>query len=148
VAGCPASLDTAHRAARVVSTSTATGSLIGWVAFRTHPKILFAPTFGHLVGRGVARMPLSRQAGVILYGPARTETTTSAGAVGADYVASNLCQVVNSGLPLMDPAAFMDAARAAQPDPLMALVGEIGRQLAQVLGWVPHALNQLVVWVR
>jgi len=63
-------------------------------------------------------------------------------------VASILCQGVTPGLPLMDPAAFMDAAWAAQPDLLIAFMGEFGRQLSQVEGGVPHALNQLVVWVR
>jgi len=41
----------------------------------------------------------------------------------------------------------MDAAWAAQPDLLVALEGEVGRQLSQVEGGVPHALDDLVVWV-
>jgi hypothetical protein len=62
-------------------------------------------------------------------------------------VASASCQVTNAGLPFMLPAAFMDAAWAPQPDPLMALVGEISRHFAKVVGWVPHALDDLVVGV-
>ena len=69
-------------------------------------------------------------------------------AIGENNLASFLCQLVNPGLPLMVPAAFMDAAWAAQPDSLSAAVGKIGRQLAQVEGWVPHALDKLVVRVR
>jgi hypothetical protein len=54
----------------------------------------------------------------------------------------------NPGLPFMMPAAFMDTAWASQPDPLMALMGEISRHLVQVEGWVPKALDELVVRVR
>jgi hypothetical protein len=44
-------------------------------------------------------------------------------------------------------AAFMDAAQAAQPDPLIAAMCKVGRQLALVEGGVPHPLNDLVVRV-
>jgi hypothetical protein len=44
----------------------------------------------------------------------------------------------------MLPATFMNAAWAPQPDPLCALVREISRHLAQVVGWVPHFLDELV----
>ena len=47
----------------------------------------------------------------------------------------------------MVPPAFVDAAWAAQPDSLIAFVGEISRQLAQVEGGVPHALDHVVVRV-
>jgi len=48
----------------------------------------------------------------------------------------------------MVPAAFMNAAWAVQADLLTAFVGEIGWQLAQVEGGVPHVLDGLVVRVR
>jgi len=48
----------------------------------------------------------------------------------------------------MVPAAFMNAAWAVHADLLTAFVGEIGWQLAQVEGEVPHALDDLVVRVR
>jgi hypothetical protein len=41
----------------------------------------------------------------------------------------------------------MDAAWAAQPDSFVTFVGEIGWKLAQVEGWVPHALEELVIRV-
>jgi hypothetical protein len=47
----------------------------------------------------------------------------------------------------MMPAAFMNAACAPQPHPLMTLVGEITRHLAQVEGWVPHIMDELIIGV-
>lgn len=44
---------------------------------------------------------------------AQAETITLASTVGADYLASPPCERINLGLPLMMPAAFMDAAWAA-----------------------------------
>jgi len=93
-------------------------------------------------------MPVLEKPGLILHRLAGTEAATFAFAVGANYVASVLCQERNFGLPLMVPAALMNAAWAAQPDLLAAFVGEIGRQLAQIEGRMPHALDHLVVRVR
>jgi len=56
--------------------------------------------------------------------------------------------MVSPSLPLMVPAAFMNAAWAAQPDFLITLIGEICRHLALVMGWVPHSLNELVIRMR
>jgi len=47
----------------------------------------------------------------------------------------------------MVPAAFMDTAWAAQPDSLIASMGEVGGQLAQVEGGVPHVLDVHIIWV-
>jgi hypothetical protein len=102
---------------------------------------------GHLVGRGVAGMPLLRKPRVILHGPAWAELIVLAYTVWADSVASTSCQSGNFGLPFMLPAAFMSAAWAPQPDPLIALVGEASRHLAQVARWVPQVLDELVFGV-
>jgi hypothetical protein len=110
----------------------------------TQPENLSPTALGHLIGRGIAGMPLLPKPRVILHGSARTETAKPAVTVGADCVASMLCQLVNPGLPFMLPAAFMNAAWAPQPDPLMALVGKTTRRLAQVARWVPHSLDDLV----
>jgi len=80
------------------------------MALSTHPEIPFTTTLGHLVGRGVAGMPLFRKPRVILHGPARTETAPSTVTVWADYAASIACQHFNPGLPFMVPATVMDAA--------------------------------------
>jgi len=148
VAICPGLLNTAQRAASVGDTPITAGSLVWWMAFWTHPEILFqSSASGHLVGRGIAGMPLLQKPRVILHGPARTETARPTVTGGADYVTSVACQRVHPGLPFMVPAAFMDAAWASQPDPLHALVGEVSRHLAQVESWVPHALDEVVVGV-
>jgi len=42
----------------------------------------------------------------------------------------------------------MDAAWAAQADSLTASMGKICRHLALIVGWVPHALYEPVIWVR
>jgi len=91
-------------------------------------------------------VPLSEQPGVIRHGPTGAELFCTY-ALWADCVAPSPCQGFNPGLPLMVPAAFMNAAWAAQPDLLTASMGEICRHLAQVAGGVPHALNDLVVRV-
>jgi hypothetical protein len=106
------------------------------------PEILFVTASGHLVGRGIAGMPLHRKPGVIFHGPAWAKLEYLAYTERADCVAS--CQICNTGLPFMLPAAFVDAAWAPQPDPLCALVREISRHLALVTGWVPHSLDGLV----
>jgi hypothetical protein len=137
-------LSTTHRAAGIGGTPISAGSLIWWMSLCTQPEILLITAFGHLVGRGIAGVPLLRKPGVIRHGAAGTETATPTSTVGADHVASILCQIVNTGLPLMLPATIMDAAFALQPDPLYALVREVGRHLAQVAGWVPHFLDELV----
>jgi len=93
-------------------------------------------------------VPLPEKPRVAFHGPALTETPIPTGAIGANNMASSLCQQVNPGLPLMLPATFMNAARAAQPDFLTARMGKISRQLAQVEGGMPHALDDVVVWVR
>jgi hypothetical protein len=92
-------------------------------------------------------MPLLRKSRVTLHGPAWAKLLVLAYTVWADCVASMACQSVNPGLPFMLPAAFMNAAWAPQPDPLMALVGKITRRLAQVTRWVPQALEELVFGV-
>jgi len=86
------------------------------------------------MGREVAVMPLLGQPEVIGHGAALEGITHAADdTVGADYVTFNSCQVGNPGLPLMVPAASMDAAWAAQSDPLMVSMSKISRQLAQIL---------------
>jgi hypothetical protein len=102
---------------------------------------------GHLVGRGIAGMPLLREPRVIRHGSAWAKFAKLRVAVGANYEASIICQSVNPGLPFMLPAAIMNAAWAPQPDPLIALVGKITRRLAQVARWVPQALDELVFGV-
>jgi len=47
----------------------------------------------------------------------------------------------------MVPAASVDAAWAPQPNPFIALVGEVSRNLAQVERGVPHAVDELVIGV-
>jgi hypothetical protein len=111
----------------------------------TRADALFFAALGHLISRGIAGMPLLPKPRVILHGSARTETAKPTVTVGAAYVASMFCQIVDPGLPFMLPAAFMDAAWAPQPDLLMALVREVSRHLAWIEGWVPHALYELVV---
>jgi len=54
----------------------------------------------------------------------------------------------NPGLPLVVPAASVEAAWAAQQDNSFALVGEVCRHSALVVAWGPHALYQVVIWVR
>jgi len=137
------------RAASVDGTPVIAGSLVWWMALQTHPLVFCFATSWSLDGRGVAGMPFPVKHGVFSHRLALTEITPSpAFARGAYNVTSILCQEMNSGLPLMVPATSMVAAWAAQPDPFIALVGKTGWQFAQVLGWVPHALNQLVVRVR
>jgi hypothetical protein len=92
-------------------------------------------------------MPLLRKPRVTLHGPAWAESAKSTVTVGADYPASMLCQSGYLGLPFMVPAAIMDAAWAPQPDPLIALVSTISRHLAQVAGWVPQSLDEMVFGV-
>jgi hypothetical protein len=43
------------------------------------------------------------------------------------------------------PAASVPAAWAEQPDGLFASVGEVARQLAQVLDWMPPGLDEVVL---
>jgi len=125
------------------------GSLVWRVALWTQPQKPFATAFGHLGGRWIAEVPLPGHPGVILHRPTGAEPFHLAFAVWADYIVTSLiCQVTYPGLPLMVPAAFMNAAWAAQADSLIAFVGEIGWHLAQIEGGVPHALNGLVVRVR
>jgi len=96
-------------------------------------------------------VPFLGQLWVFGHRPALTKfnaTPSLAVAEGASKVAFPNCQVANYGLPLMVPAAFMDTTWAFQPDLLTAPVGEVTRQLAQVEGGVPHALNDLVFGVR
>jgi hypothetical protein len=89
-------------------------------------------------------MPLHRKPGVILHGPAWAELLSHAYTVRADYEPPPPCQIFNTGLPVMLPAAFVDAAWAPQPDLFMAPNGEFSRHLAEVAGWVPHSLDELV----
>jgi len=58
-----------------------------------------------------------------------------------------LCQLADLGIPLMLPAALVEAAWAEQPDSVVAFMSEISRQLAQVQGGVPHALDNMAVRV-
>jgi hypothetical protein len=90
-------------------------------------------------------MPLFRKPTVTLHGPAWAKLL-GAYTVRADCVASISCQIGYPGLPFMLPAAFMSAAWAPQPDPLIALVGKITR-FAQVARWMPHVLDKLVIGV-
>jgi hypothetical protein len=55
------------------------------------------------------------------------------------------CQGMDPSLPFVVPAAFVSAAWAAQPDGLVASVGVVARQLAQVLGWMPPGLDEVVL---
>jgi hypothetical protein len=140
-------LNAAHRAAGIVGTPISAASLVWWMTLWTRPDVFFEAALGHLISRGVAGMPLLPKPWVIRHGSARTETAKPTVTVGADCVASMLCQILNPGLPFMLPAAFMDAAWAPQPDLLIALVREVSRHLALVEGWVPHVLDELVVGV-
>jgi len=91
-------------------------------------------------------VPLTTNPGLIGHGLALAEGALSpALTVGADSFGSRFCQVGNPGLPLMVPAASMDAAWAAQPDLLCTFMGEVGRQLAQVEGGVPKVLDDHVI---
>jgi hypothetical protein len=114
------------------------------MALWTQPEVFLITALGHLVCRGIAGMPLLRKPRVIRHGSAWAEFASIRVAVRADCVAPIFCQMVNTGLPVMLPAAFVDAARAPQPDFLCALVREISRHLALVAGWVPHSLDELV----
>jgi hypothetical protein len=89
-------------------------------------------------------VPLLRKPGVIRHGAAGTETAKPTSTVGADYVSSVTCQVVDTGLPFMLPATIMNATWAPQPDPLLATIREVSRLLALIAGWVPHFLDELV----
>jgi len=58
-----------------------------------------------------------------------------------------LCQIVNLGLPYVDPAAAMIAA-LGQADHLGALVRKAGRRHALVRMGIPQAMDRAVVKVR
>jgi hypothetical protein len=94
-------------------------------------------------------MPLLREPGFILHGPARAELVILSNTIliWADYVTPVFSQIVYPGLPFMLPAAFMYAAWAPQPDLFTAPMGEVNRHLAHVEGWVPHAVDELVIGV-
>lgn len=62
-------------------------------------------------------------------------------------MASSARERARPGIPLMHPAAAVDAAWAAQPDGAGACVGEVRRLRALVELRVPHALYGLVVGV-
>jgi len=145
----PASFRATLRAASVMGTPTSTGSLVWWMALQAHPQMLLVTAFGHLAGRGIAGMPLLEKPVVIGHGTADTEATTPPPAVAdwAAFVFFPTRQISGCSFPLMVPAAFVDAAWAAQPDRLIPSICGIGRQLAKILNWVPLALDEAVVGV-
>jgi hypothetical protein len=112
VVRCTALLSTAHRAASIVGTPMIACSLVWWMALYTNPEVLFSTALGHLLGRGVAGMPLLREPRVIRHGSAWAKFASHRVAVGADYPTFMSGQFVNPGLPFMLPAAFMNAAWA------------------------------------
>ena len=75
-------------------------------------------------------------------------TTAHVLAIGAEYAASILSQVLHAGLPIMLSPAPVLAAWAAQPDLLAAFVQESCWLLALVEGGVPPLLDDVVVKVR
>jgi len=141
-------LDPAHRAASVEAAPVNASSLIRWMTLQTHPRIHLPTALWHLAGWGIAGMPLLGKSGVVIHRPARAECEVLTGTVRADCLGSiPSCQILNLGLPLMVPAASVDAARAEQRDFLFALVGELGRHTALVPGRVQDALDVLVIWM-
>jgi len=123
-------------------------SLIRRMTLRTHPKVLRFAAFGHLGrGGGVVRVPLFRQPGVFGHGLALAKAAAFAFTAGADFAATRLGQVTNLGLPLVVPAAAVEAAWAPQPHPFLAPAGEVRRLVAQVEVWVPPGLDEVVIQV-
>jgi len=81
------------------------------MALPTFPQVMSVTVLGHLVGRGVARVPITTNPGLVGNRLALAEAALSPAVTGgAGSLASVPCQVGNYGLPLMVPAAFMDAA--------------------------------------
>jgi len=118
------------------------------MTLRTHPKVLRFAAFGHLGrGGGVVRVPLFRQPGVFGHGLALAKAAAFAFTAGADFAATRLGQVTNLGLPLVVPAAAVEAAWAPQPHPFLAPAGEVRRLVAQVEVWVPPGLDEAVLRV-
>ena len=64
---------------------------------------------------------------------------------GADEVTPPPCEGLHHSIPLVVLPTSVHTARAAQPDPLLALVGKVCRLLAPVESGVPHDLNQCIV---
>jgi len=144
----PSLLITTHGAPGISGASTITACLERWVVLEALPlcKKMGADADG--AGGGVVRVPLLGQGGVALYRTTRTKATTPTLTLGADHLLHARCKITDSGLPLMHSTTPVLAAQALQPHLLMAAMGEIRRQLALVLGWVPPLLDLEVVRVR
>jgi len=77
----------------------------------TFPQIMGVTVLGYLVGRGVAGVPLVTDPGLIGDGLALADAAWApAFTVRTNFSSSIPCQVCNSGLPLMMPAAVINAA--------------------------------------
>jgi len=151
VVSAPFPCITTSRTAAVVSTPISAGRNVWCMAFWAQPQIFHVTAFGHSSGRWIVGVPLPGQPGVVGHTPALTEAATLAVTGGTEYVTSVSCQVSGKSghhsLPLMVPAAIMDTAWAAQPDGLLASVGKVARQLAQILCWMPPGLDEVVLRV-
>jgi len=100
-------------------------------------------------GVWVARVPLPGQCGVLLHRAAETQAPVPTVTFGADGIAITVVhEVACPCLPLVQPAAAVLAAWAAQPHLLTTAVCEVCRHLAPVLGRVPQLLNLAVVRMR
>jgi len=141
-------LDTAHRATGVAGVPVATGRLVRWVALGAEPQGLEGTAHADAAGVGVGGVPLLGEGGVVLHGAARAEGAALAEALGAAGVPIVSYEVLDHGLPLVQPAAAVLAARAAQPHLLVAAVCEVCGHLALVPVWVPQLLDPVVVPVR
>jgi len=89
---CPALLHPTYRAASVVTAPIAASSLVDWMTIPTFPQIISLTVPGHLVGRGVAWVPVVTNPGLIGHGLALAEGVWApAFTVGADSSASIVC---------------------------------------------------------
>jgi hypothetical protein len=142
-------LGSTDRTASIAAVPVIAASAVRWVTPRTHPKMLPSAALGHLAGRRVAGMPFLGKPGIFGHrlAFAKAPTPPPTYAERADYVSSVLCEQGCCGIPFMPRAASVDAAWAPQPYSLTASVCEVCRQLAQVEGGVPHALDSLVISV-
>jgi len=113
----------------------------------THPQRLEAGADADGAGVGVVGVPLLGEGRVVLHGAARAEGAAPAGALGADGVGVAADEGPNLALPLVQPAAAVLAARAAQPHLLVGSLREVGRLVGAVLGRVPQLLDVVVVRV-
>ncbi len=117
------------------------------MTLQARPEGFHAAAHCHFGSRGIVKVPLPGQPGVGGHGTAGTEAPAAL-TVGATEARNIAGQMSYGGIPLVVPAAAVDAAWAAQPHPLPAPVGVVCGCFALVAGGVPQVLYAVVVWVR